>query len=219
MRERSLLFIKPDGVIRRYVGARLLADLATTPGVEIDGLFVCKPTVALLESHYAQHKGKFFYNWLIEYTSCHDLLVAIVNGDGIVSHLRAILGNTMPEHANCTTIRSRYGLGYGINVAHASDSAENATREINLWMPYLAKSSEKTDWRRYVDRYINFPMIDTRRYREITEQFISSRLCEEDLREDLLHLLRQETDLDDGPVLRLIDVIMSTLNMRKSGDE
>ncbi|MHA1590858.1 MAG: nucleoside-diphosphate kinase, partial [Candidatus Njordarchaeales archaeon] len=69
---RVVFFLKPDAVLRRYVGARTLKALIDKIGglkfLSFEEMIVDKEFLA--EQHYMEHKGKFFFEWLVDYTSC-----------------------------------------------------------------------------------------------------------------------------------------------------
>jgi len=58
--------------------------------------------------------------------------------EGVIEKIRKMLGETHPDKASPTSLRGKYGKVHSIKnwhetVVHASDSKENAEREINLW--------------------------------------------------------------------------------------
>ncbi len=118
----TLVFLKPDAVVRRYVGARTL-KIFLDNGIEFKAFRIFKPTKSFFANeHYGIHKGRFFYTWLIEYVTSGPIAAAIATGDNVIETVRTLLGATVPEDALPGTIRGRYGIFGGINVVHASDS-------------------------------------------------------------------------------------------------
>ena len=96
----------------------------------------------LAEKHYAEHKGKPFYNNLINFITgnLHNqngVMALVYFGNNAINKIRAICGATNPEIAEPDTIRGQFGriLESGLmeNVVHASDSIESAEKEIKLW--------------------------------------------------------------------------------------
>lgn len=67
-------------------------------------------------------------------------LFLIYEGRDIIARARKLLGATDPAQAVSGTIRKRWGRSVQYNVAHASDSAESAVREIALWFPEKTKN-------------------------------------------------------------------------------
>ena len=59
-------------------------------------------------------------------------LALIYQGDRAVSRIRGVLGATDPDKAEWATIRRIYAHSINNNVAHASDSSRNVTREMRI---------------------------------------------------------------------------------------
>jgi len=62
-------------------------------------------------------------------------LVLIYKGKNAVERIRKILGPTDPSKAGPGSVRKEYGKDIMINAAHASDSTENAVREMGIVKP------------------------------------------------------------------------------------
>lgn len=87
----------------------------------------------VIESHYEEHKGKPFFNGLVDHM-CKGCICAIIfEGPNVVAYSRKILGATDPQKAEPWTIRGRFALYSNRNMVHASDSIESAKREIKIW--------------------------------------------------------------------------------------
>jgi Nucleoside diphosphate kinase len=120
--EEMLILLKPDGIVRRYSGARALKSILDL-GVKVNFFGIIKPEKEFLsDRHYAEHKGKFFYENLVNFMSSTELAVLIAGGENITQKVRDLLGKTMCEKADPASIRGRYGTTKGINLVHASDS-------------------------------------------------------------------------------------------------
>ena len=118
--EKMLILLKPDGMVRRYSGARALKSILEL-GVDIKFFQVLKPKKEFLaDRHYVEHKGKFFYDNLVNFMSSTELAVIIASGDNVVEKVRTLLGKTMCEKADPLSIRGRYGTTKGINLVHAA---------------------------------------------------------------------------------------------------
>ena len=59
-------------------------------------------------------------------------MVLIYEGENAVSKIRDVLGPTDPTKAPGGTIRREFGSNIMVNTAHASDSPENAKREMGI---------------------------------------------------------------------------------------
>jgi len=196
----TLIFLKPDAVVRRYVGARTLKTFLDS-GLEFKAFRIFKPLKNFIANdHYGIHKGRFFYPWLIEYVTCGQIAAAILAGDNVIEKVRTLLGATVPENASLDTIRGRYGIFGGINVVHASDSYETAIKEINLWdSSFREEGFKNVDLRLndYIDNYINSSMIDCLYYREISKKIADGTLNEEEAEGIFINLLSKETDVEE----------------------
>ncbi len=196
----TLVFLKPDAFVRKYVGARTLKTFQDN-GLEYKTFKVFKPPKDFIaDEHYGIHKGRFFYPWLIEYITCGPIAAAVLAGGNVVERVRALLGATVPENALPDTIRGRYGIFGGINVVHASDSDSTAKKEIDLWKSLLKEEDFiNVDARLsdYIEKYINFPMIDCYYYREISRKIADGALGEKETEELFKHLLSLETDVEN----------------------
>ncbi|MHC1635449.1 MAG: nucleoside-diphosphate kinase [Candidatus Methanospirareceae archaeon] len=213
--EEVLVFLKPDAIIRRYVGARAIKELIDA-GFEVKYFGEISPSREFIASrHYAQHKGKFFYEWLVDYVTSSPLLVFILSGEDVIYEVRKLLGATIPEKADCNSIRGRYGIFGGINVAHASDSAESSMRELEIWrevireeegeehdQDYLKKTEE------YINRFIDSPMIDTMRYRELSRGVAEGEIGKEEARRIFEKLLSKESDFDVATLSKFAEIMI-----------
>jgi nucleoside-diphosphate kinase len=137
--ERTLVLVKPDGVQRGLSGA-ILARVEGK-GYRFVALDQRVPTVDLLSVHYAEHRGKPFYQPLVDFMSSGPVVAAVAEGHRVVEGFRALAGATDPTAALPGTIRGDFGRDWGLpvqqNLVHGSDSPVSAAREIALWFPDL----------------------------------------------------------------------------------
>jgi nucleoside-diphosphate kinase len=137
--ERTLVLVKPDGVQRGLSGA-ILARVEGK-GYRFIALDQRVPTVDLLSVHYAEHRGKPFYQPLVDFMSSGPVVAAVAEGHRVVEGFRALAGATDPTAALPGTIRGDFGRDWGLpvqqNLVHGSDSPVSAAREIALWFPDL----------------------------------------------------------------------------------
>ena len=139
-KERTLVLIKPDAMVKRLAG-NIINDLYNLD-LKIIGLKLVNVKKELAEKHYEEHKSKEFYNELIDYITGklhNENVIAIVyEGEKAIQKIRDFIGETHPDKSLPYSIRGRYGKVHSIGkwhetVVHASDSKENAKKEINLW--------------------------------------------------------------------------------------
>ncbi len=128
---RTLVLIKPQAVERQLSG-KIIARYESK-GLRLEAIKLIKADGPLLASHYAEHEAKPFYKSLLSTMQEGPLVAMILNGPDAVTAVRMMNGATDPQKAAPGTIRGDFGLEMEHNVVHASDSIENADREIALW--------------------------------------------------------------------------------------
>ncbi len=131
MRERTFVLIKPDGVQRGLVGE--IVRRFENRGLQLVALKMVRISKALAEEYYAEHKGKAFFEGLVEYVTSGPAVAMLWEGDNAVAVVRKTMGATDPVKAEPGTIRADFGLSIGRNVIHGSDSLESAKREAALF--------------------------------------------------------------------------------------
>lgn len=133
--ERTLVLVKPDGVSRGLAGA-ILARVEAK-GYRLEQLKLLTASRELLESHYAEHEGKPFYEPLLEFMQSGPVVAAVFEGERVIEGFRSLAGTTDPTTAAPGTIRGDFGRDWGLkvqqNLVHGSDSPESADREIGIW--------------------------------------------------------------------------------------
>ncbi|MGL5352831.1 MAG: nucleoside-diphosphate kinase [Clostridium sp.] len=135
MVEKSLVLIKPDAVEKNLIGK--IINHYESEGLKVIALKMEMITGEFAGSHYAEHKGKGFYDSLIEFIIRSPLCALVLEGDNVIQKVRKINGATNPEKAEEGTIRKLYASSNQENCVHASDCQESAIREISLWFPNL----------------------------------------------------------------------------------
>ena len=129
--ERSLVLIKPDAMERGLAGA--IISRLQGEGLKLTALRMLRLDKALAGRHYAVHKDKPFFKDLVEYITSSPIVAAVFQSEGAVERIRKAMGATDPAKAAPGTIRQKYGLDVQRNATHASDSPENAEKEIALF--------------------------------------------------------------------------------------
>ena len=146
--ERTLVFVKPDGVQRGLIG-EIIARLEKR-GLRLVAAKFMQVTEEFAGQHYAIHQGKPFYDKLIDYITSAPVMAMVWEGTSAVEAVRQTMGATRPTEAAPGSVRHDFGLEIGRNITHASDSVENAIKEIELWF----KPEELVSWQRAVDEWI-----------------------------------------------------------------
>jgi len=147
--ERTLIIMKPDAVQRGLVGP-ILTRLERR-GLRFVALKLMQVTPELAARHYAVHKGKPFYEGLIEFITSGPVVVAVIEGKDAIGIVRKTMGATNPAQAEPGTIRADFGLEIGRNLVHGSDGPDTAAYEI----PLFFAEEEILDYERAVDGWIN----------------------------------------------------------------
>ncbi|MDQ1485133.1 MAG: nucleoside-diphosphate kinase [Actinomycetota bacterium] len=134
--ERTLVLVKPDAVARGLVGE--VIDRLERKGLRLVALELRTLERATAEAHYGEHRGKGFFDAVIEFITSGPLVAAVVEGPRAIETWRAMMGPTDPVKAPSGTVRGDFGLIVTENLVHGSDSGESAAREIALFFPQLA---------------------------------------------------------------------------------
>lgn len=137
MSNRTFTMIKPDAVANGHIGAIL--DRICAAGFRIVALKMTRLSAEKAGEFYAIHKGKPFYEELVEFMSSGHIVAAILEKENAVESFRKLIGATNPAHAEEGTIRKLYATSLGRNAIHGSDSDENATIESDFFFSGLEK--------------------------------------------------------------------------------
>ncbi|HEY1379469.1 MAG TPA: nucleoside-diphosphate kinase [Gemmataceae bacterium] len=129
--QQTLVLLKPDCLHRRLAAAVL--GRFEAKGLRLAGVKLVHPTRGLSEQHYAVHKGKPFYDSLLNFLTGGPTLAVVLEGREAVAVVRQLMGPTDGTKAPPGTIRGDYALSVQNNLIHGSDSPENAAAEIKLW--------------------------------------------------------------------------------------
>lgn len=146
--ERTFVLIKPDGVERGLIGE--IIKRLEQRGLKLTGAKFMQVSPALAGEHYAVHKEKSFYKNLISYITSAPVMAMVWEGPSAVALVRQTMGATRPGEASPGTVRHDFGLTIGRNLTHASDSLENAEKEIALWF----SPGELISWQREIDSWV-----------------------------------------------------------------
>lgn len=129
--QKTFIAIKPDGVKRGLVGE--IISRFEKKGFKLIAMKMLDVTPELAEKHYGEHKGKPFYERLIEYIQSGPIVAMVWKGYDVIAGSRQLMGSTKPLEAQVGTIRADYALVKEYNVVHGSDSVESAEREISIY--------------------------------------------------------------------------------------
>jgi len=128
---QTLAIIKPDAIASGKSGL-ILAHLLEA-GFTLKAARLVRLTVPQAEAFYGVHKGRPFFPELVAFMTSGPCLPMALERADAVPHLRSVIGATDPAEAAPGTVRKLYAESKGRNAIHASDSDENATREIGFF--------------------------------------------------------------------------------------
>ena len=126
--DRTLAIIKPDAVQGGRAG-KILAHLENA-GFHVRALRMTRLGEAEAGEFYAVHRERPFYPSLVRFMTSGPVIPMVLEAEGAVARLRQVIGATDPAQAEEGTIRKLYAESKGRNAIHASDSQENAVREV-----------------------------------------------------------------------------------------
>jgi len=136
MIERTLVLVKPDGIERKIMGE--IISFYEQKDLNIIELKLVQCSRETAEKHYEEHKGKPYFDELIDYITSGKLCAMIIEGEDAINIVRKINGNKDPNLAELGSIRGKYADDRTRNLVHASDNFKNAEREICIWFPEAA---------------------------------------------------------------------------------
>ncbi len=146
--QQTFVMVKPDGVQRGLVGEIL--SRFEKRGLRLAAAKFQAVPKSLAEEHYAVHKGKPFFNGLIEYIMSGPVMAMVWEGPEAIAACRQTMGATRPIEASPGSIRHDFGLEIGRNLVHGSDGPETAEFEISLWF----SPEEIVSWTRDFDTWV-----------------------------------------------------------------
>ena len=123
--------IKPNAVRTGKTGPILA--MINEGGFEIAAMRMVKLTLSQAESFYSIHKGKPFFDSLIEFMTSGPVVVMILKHENAVDQFRKLIGATDPAKAEPGTIRRTFAVSVQMNAVHGSDSVENAIKEADFF--------------------------------------------------------------------------------------
>jgi len=131
--ERTLAIIKPDAVDKGLIG-KIIAHLEEA-GFVVTDLQMTRLSEAEARRFYEVHAERPFYDSLVAFMTSGRCVLMVLERKSAVSALRETIGATDPARAAEGTIRRLYAESVERNAIHASDSPENAEREIEFFFP------------------------------------------------------------------------------------
>jgi nucleoside-diphosphate kinase len=126
--ERTLAILKPD-CVRKNLQGEVLSRIQKA-GFKVLGLKQIRLTKETAGAFYAVHKGRPFYDGLVEFMSGGPCVPIALERENAVAEFRKLIGATDPKEAAEGTIRKLFADNKGENIVHGSDSGENGKIEV-----------------------------------------------------------------------------------------
>jgi nucleoside diphosphate kinase len=157
--EKTLVLIKPDNFKFPNLRPGGVIEVFSRTGLFIVGFKVHRMSVAqakefygpvlpVLEDKLGAEKGRSAWEEIVEFMAgakpsetpadklaapgTEKCIAIVYQGEDAVRKIREVLGPTDPAKAPPGSIRKEFGQTIMVNAAHASDSAENAKREMGI---------------------------------------------------------------------------------------
>ena len=131
--ERTLSIIKPDAVARNVIG-EIYARFEKA-GLKIIAARMARLSRGDAEGFYAVHRGRPFFNDLVEFMISGPVMIQVLEGDNAILKNRDLMGATDPKKADKGTIRADFAQSIDANAVHGSDAPETAATEIAYFFP------------------------------------------------------------------------------------
>jgi len=128
---RTLAILKPDCILNNNSGK--VIDLLLNAGFKIIAMKMTKLTDKTAGAFYEVHKERPFYGELVEFMTETRVIPMVLQKENAVPELRKTIGATDPAEAEEGTVRKLYAESKSRNTIHASDSDENAAKEISFF--------------------------------------------------------------------------------------
>jgi nucleoside-diphosphate kinase len=131
--ERTLSIVKPDAVEKNIIGK--IYSRFEGKGLKIVAARMLHLSRAQAEGFYAVHRGRPFFNDLVEFMTSGPVMVQVLEGDNAIQVNRELMGATDPKKAAKGTLRADFAQSMNFNAVHGSDSLETAAMEIAYFFP------------------------------------------------------------------------------------
>ncbi len=134
--ERTLSIIKPDAVAKNVIGE--IYTRFEKAGLRIAAARMAWLSRAEAEGFYAVHRGRPFFNDLVEFMISGPVMIQVLEGEAAIATNRDLMGATDPKQAAPGTIRADFAQSIDANAVHGSDAHATAAVEIAYFFPALA---------------------------------------------------------------------------------
>ena len=129
MSQQTYIMLKPDCLKRGLMGE--VISRIEKKGYRIVQAKLMTLDTPIIAEHYAHLIDKPFYPKLEQFMLSGPVFGMVVEGEGVIQGMRAMMGPTNVFEAAPGTIRGDYATDVTYNLIHGSDSPETAKVEIN----------------------------------------------------------------------------------------
>jgi nucleoside-diphosphate kinase len=126
--ERTLSIIKPDAVANNVIGE--IYSRFEKAGLKVIAAKMAHLSRSDAEGFYAVHKGRPFYDDLVEFMISGPVMIQVLEGENAIQKNRDLMGATDPKKADKGTIRADFAKSIDANAVHGSDAPETARQEV-----------------------------------------------------------------------------------------
>ncbi len=131
MIEKTFVMVKPDSVVRGLIGE--VISRIEAKGLKLIGARMIHMTEDQADRLYSVHRDKPFFGDLVSFIRSAPVVVLAVEGESAVAVVRRLIGATDAKEAAPGTVRGDLSCSKSMNVIHASDSLDNAQRELAIF--------------------------------------------------------------------------------------
>ena len=128
MKQQTLTIIKPECVAKLHIGD--IIQRIEKADFKIIAIKMVRLQPQEAQQFYLIHKDRPFYQELVQYMCSGKVVVMVLEKENCVQAFRKFIGATNPKDAASGTIRRDFGTDIQNNCVHASDSPDNAQKEI-----------------------------------------------------------------------------------------
>jgi len=133
--ECTLSIIKPDAVAKNVIGH--IYSRFEQNGLKVIAARMMKLSREQAEGFYAVHRGRPFFNDLVDFMISGPIMVQVLEGKNAILKNRELMGATDPKKADKGTIRADFADSIDANAVHGSDGPDTAKNEIAYFFPTL----------------------------------------------------------------------------------
>lgn len=144
--KRTLAIVKPDATGSGKAGA--IVAMLEEAGFALRAVRMVTLTTAQARAFYAVHKDRPFFSSLVKFMTSGPCIPMVLEAPDAVTRLRRTIGATDPAEAAPGTVRRLHAESKERNAVHASDSDDNARREIGFFFPEAELAELEADLER-----------------------------------------------------------------------